>query len=243
MGLFGKSKKAEDRAIKYNFKEDPDDLKNQIKNIMDLGRLYTRNEDYASAKEQFDSAFEILKQMECYPRSYDGRSLLGLRWQITSGLSYVYYFKGDIASALDGRLQEKQLRLQIRELDTRANPELAIYDVKQLIIVNTSIADCYRQLKDYQNALEYASEALVQCTEATKKWGLLEFADCYFSSDAAMAFILYDMGDFEKALTYCQEFINICEMLPEYLKTKEGKDCYKQMIKLHDLFQETVTDT
>lgn len=242
MGLYEKSKKAENQGIKYNY-EDPDDLENQIKNIMDLGRLYTLNEDYASAKEQFDSAFEILKQMECYPRSYDERSLLYLRQQITSGLSNVYYSKGDIASALDSSLQEKQLLLQTVEVDTRAYPEVVIYDVQQLISVNTYIAYCYKDLKDYQNALDYASEALVQCTEATKTWGLLELADCYSIADSAMALILCDMGDFEKALTYCRNFMNICEMLPEYLKTKKGKDCYKQMIELHNLIQETVTDT
>lgn len=242
MGLFGKSKKAEDQGIKYTY-EDPNDLENRIKNIVDLGDLYTRNKDYTSAKEQYDSAFEILKQMECYPRSYDECSLLEFRSLITMNLSSMHYVKGDIASALDGRLQEKQLLLQIVEVDTRANPKLVIYDVRQLINVNTSIADCYRDLKDYQNALEYASEALVQCTEATKTWGLLELADSYYFADLSMALILCDMGDFEKALTYCRNFMNICEMLPEYLKTKEGKEKYKQMIELHNLIQETVTDT
>ena len=242
MGLYEKSEIAENHAIKYNY-QDPDELENQIKNIVDQGDLYTRNEDYASAKEQYDSAFEILKKMEFYPLSYNERYLLYLSFRIIFSLSNMYYFKGDIALALDGKLQGKHLVLQAREFDTRANPELVIYDVKELISVNLGIALCYRDSKDYQNSLKYASEALVQCTEATKTWGILELADNYYYADLAMALILDDMGEQEKALTYCRNFLNICEMLPEYLKTKEGMEKYKWMTEIHNEIKETVTDT
>lgn len=243
MGLFDKFKKTETKATKKDHK-DAANLKNQLDNIMDLINFYIRNDDYSSAQKQFDCAFDIMKQMECDPLLFDADSLLPLRYIVTLQLSEMYHAKRDFASCLDANLQVKHLTLQLLEFNYpayREQPEMVNINTIPVIIVNTEIADCYRELGDYENAMKYASEAWAQCAEGVKNIGLSEFADSYFSADMSMAFILCDIDDPEKALKYCRHFLNICEMLPEYLKSDKGKALYRIACKTHDGIIDTGT--
>ncbi len=209
--------------------KDSENLKSTLDSILHSGKLYARNRDFAKAKEQFDLAFNIVDQMTRNPDSYTEIIILKSRSLIYSRLSLMYFLQGDYAGSLEADFRDMELLIQLEPIYRRFHPDQEINNIQNLITTYTCIADCYNNLGDHENALKYAHEAISRCKEEMYTWGLAALTNSYYYSYSSMTRICCDLGSKQKALTYCREFLTICELIPDYADTEKGEIHHMRM--------------
>ncbi|HKM41988.1 MAG TPA: tetratricopeptide repeat protein [Methanocorpusculum sp.] len=153
----------------------------------------------------------------------------------------MYFQQGDYVSSLHADFQAVDILLEMETINRREKPDQVITNAQNLIVTLTRIADCYNLLGDYTNALKYARGALSRCKEETNNWGLSAMKDCIYSGDLSMARICCDMGKPDEALTFCRDFVNICDILPDSITTENGRETYDRMNAIYNLIKETGT--
>jgi tetratricopeptide (TPR) repeat protein len=221
--------------------ENPDILFHRLDDILNMSRLYTRNKHYARAKEQYNLAFDVVDRITAYPDEYEEYNLFNARLAVYLSLSGMYFQQGDYVSSLHADFQAVDLLHQMEAINRRDNPDQVITNIRNLIVTLTRIADCYNLLGDLTNALKYARQALSRCKEETNNWGLSALKNWIYLVDLSLVRICCDMGKPEEALTYCREFVNICDILPDSIITEKGKERYDKMNAIYHLIKETGT--
>jgi tetratricopeptide (TPR) repeat protein len=240
MGLFDKLNIPDTKGISPVM-NDSHNLKSKLNTILDSGKLYAKNRDFAKAKEQFDFAFDVVDQMNENPDSYTETIILSSRSLVFSRISLMYFLQGDYAASLDADFRDLELLSQLEPIYRRLHPDQEIINIQNLIMTYTCIADCYNNMGDHENALKYANEAISRCKKEMYTWGLAALTNSYYYSYLSMTRICCDLGSAQKALTYCREYLTICELVPDYSDTKKGEIHHMKMKAICNLIKETGT--